>query len=522
MRADAEPSRFDAFRITAAKGHAEPTSAQAAHIAELVARTVARTPGSKALTQRHRAVLADPRVAAGFRSEWKEMVYPITCVRSKGARLWDVDGNEYIDLLNGFGQTAFGHAPEFVVEAVRAQLERGFAIGPMTELADEAAQLFCELTGNERVTFCNTGSEAVMAALRVARTVTGRNRVVVFGGAYHGQFDEVLVKGARNSPRALPVAPGIPPESVANMTVLPYGAPESLEWIREHARELAAVVVEPVQSRHPALAPKAFLGELRAITAESGSALVFDEVVTGFRMHPAGMQALFGVRADLATYGKVVGGGMPIGILAGTATFMDALDGGMWEYGDESFPQVAPTFFAGTFVRHPLTMAAVVAVLKHLRDQGPELQEALAERTAGLVGRLNDELARRGIGTRIESYGSLFYLNLASEDRLAGLLFYHLRNRGVYIQEGFPCFLTTEHGAAEVDAIVQAFSESLDELGSAGILVEDKTSGSSGPASAGPGGNGGHAAPLLNKTASAAPLLTEEQLEIWLAAQQGD
>ena len=186
----------------------------------------------------------------------------------------------------------------------QAQLQRGFAIGPQTELAGEVAELFCELTGNERATFCNTGSEAVMAALRVARTVTNRERVVVFEGAYHGQFDEVLVKSARTSRRSLPVALGIPAEAVANITVLPYGESESLEWVREHQNELAAVVVESVQSRHPALRPKEFLAELRRITEASGTAFVFDEVVTGFRMHPGGMQEIFGIRADLGTYGK--------------------------------------------------------------------------------------------------------------------------------------------------------------------------------------------------------------------------
>ena len=490
----AEPSRFDAFKVRDSGASSELTFAQQAHIEALIERTVARTIRSKELTQKYRSVLADPRVAAGFRSEWKEMVYPITCVRANGSRLWDIDGNEYIDLLNGFGQTAFGHAPGFVVDAVTEQLQRGFAIGPQTDLAGEVATLFCELTGNERVTFCNTGSEAVMAALRVARTVTGRNRVVLFNGAYHGQFDEVLVKSARNGPRALPVAPGIPTESVANMSVLDYGDPASLEWIREHASELAAVVVEPVQSRHPNLQPKAFLQELRAITAAAGTALVFDEVVTGFRMHPGGMQAVFDIRADLATYGKVAGGGMPIGILAGTTRFMDALDGGMWQYGDDSVPEVAPTFFAGTFVRHPLVMAAVLAVLKHLQAEGPALQAALSARMAGLVERLNAEFARRNIAGRIETCGSVFYFNFTAEERLASLLYYHLRNRGIYIQEGFPCFLTTEHTAQDVDAIVRAFAESLDELQGAGIFA--------------------HALPES--------ALTEEQTEVWLAAQLGD
>jgi len=498
--------RLAAFRPGVAAPGAQLLPAQRAHVEELIARTVARTKRSKELTAAHRPTLADPRVAAGFRAEWKEMIYPVTCVRAKGSRIWDVDGNEYIDLLNGFGQTAFGHAPDFVVTAVAAQLHEGFAIGPQTDLAGEAAALLCEMTGNERATFCNTGSEAVMAALRVARTVTGRSNIVMFEGSYHGQFDEVLVKGSRTSQRALPVAPGIPSESVANVTVLPYGDAASLAWIRANASSLAAVLVEPVQSRHPALQPREFLRELRSLTQAAGTALIFDEVVTGFRVHPAGIQGLFGIRADLTTYGKVVGGGMPIGILAGDAAFMDALDGGMWQFGDDSVPEVAPTFVAGTFVRHPLAMAAVVAVLRYLRERGVQLQEALSKMTDGLVMRLNAALAQRALSSRVESFGSIMFLNFANEGPLANLVFAHLRARGIYVQEGFPCFLTTEHSQQDVDAIVAAFSAALDELLAAGILV---------PSSA----------PSEERAPAAAALEvkpTESQTEIWLVAQLGD
>ncbi len=281
----------------------------------------------------------------------------------------------------------FGHSPPFVVEAVKAQLDRGFAIGPQAELAGKVAQLFCEMTGNERMTFCNTGSEAVMAAMRIARTVTGREKIVIFNGDYHGQFDEVLVKGVQRGgadPRSMPVAPGIPGSAVENMIVLEYGTAQTLQWIRDHADELAAVVVEPVQSRHPNLQPFDFLREVRQITEASGTAFVMDEVVTGFRVHPGGMQAVIGIRADLATYGKVVGGGLPIGVLAGNARFMDALDGGQWQFGDDSIPEVGVTFFAGTFVRHPLVLAAAWAVLNHLKDSGPALQETLNKKTVGL------------------------------------------------------------------------------------------------------------------------------------------
>ena len=502
---DTNASRFEVFRV-APSASTDLTDAQRSHVDALVKRVTTKTAKSKAYTQRYRAVLADPRVAAGFRAEWKEMVYPIVCERAAGSRLWDLDGNEYIDILNGFGQTAFGHAPDFVTEAVRSRLDRGFAIGPQADVAGEVAERFCAMTGNERVTFCNTGSEAVMAAMRIARTVTGRDRIVVFGGAYHGQFDEVLVKGARTSERSIPIAPGIPAASVQNITVLKYATPESLAWVREHASELAAVIVEPVQSRHPALQPKEFLADIRAITAAAGTALVFDEVVTGFRMHPGGMQAVFGIRADLAAYGKVVGGGMPIGILAGTARFMDALDGGMWQYGDDSQPEVPPTFFAGTFVRHPLVMEAVLAVLRHLEAHGPELQAALTERTTGLVARLNADLERRGLTSRIETFGSLFFFNFTPEERLAGLLHYELRDRGIYIQEGFPCFLTTAHGDAEIEAIVAAFAAALDALQASGIFV---TFGAGVPVFA---PSGGH---------SVVPL-TDEQTEVWLAAQSSD
>src|SRR5208282_5815402 len=187
-------------------------------------------------------------------------------------------------------------------------------------------------------------------------------------GDYHGVFDEVLARAGLidGQPGALPVAPGIP--SLPNIIVLEYGNPASLEIIRARADEIAGAIVEPVQTRHPDLQPREFLHALRRLTSEKDIALVFDEVVTGFRATPGGAQEFFGVRADLATYGKVVGGGLPIGVLAGSRRFMDALDGGMWQFGDDSFPQVGVTFFAGTFVRHPLVMAAAHATLKYLQQ----------------------------------------------------------------------------------------------------------------------------------------------------------
>ena len=204
------------------------TPKQEIYIRSLIERYNRKTARSKASAQKYRGVLADPRVASGFNPQFKEVVYPIAVERSKGAYLWDVDGNKYIDILNGYGSIFFGHSPDFVTDAVRHQLELGFPIGPQTELAGECAELMTTLVGMERATFCNTGSEAVMAAMRLARTVTGRSLIVLFAGAYHGQIDEVLVKSNR-SEKSIPTAPGIPTESVTNMLVLEYGSPHALE-----------------------------------------------------------------------------------------------------------------------------------------------------------------------------------------------------------------------------------------------------------------------------------------------------
>ena len=507
--AERQPSRFQAYRAGARGGGVSP--AQRRHIDALAARLTAKTGGSKQRTAAARPTLADPRAAAGFRPEWKELVYPLICDRSSGSRIWDIDGNEYIDLVNGYGPTAFGHSPDFVVEAIKEQLERGFATGPQAELAGEVAALFTEMTGNERMTFCNTGSEAVMAALRVARAVTGRDKVVMFNGDYHGQFDEVLVRSARRPggpPRSAPIAAGILQSAVENMVVLDYGAPESLEWIRQNADDLAAVIVEPVQSRHPDLQPFEFLRTLRQITTDEGVAFVMDEIVTGFRTHPGGMQAVTGIRADLATYGKVIGGGLPIGILAGKAKFMDALDGGQWSYGDEFVPEVAPTFFAGTFVRHPLVLAGVRAVLKHLKAQGPALQERIAKRAADLAEALNGIFARHWLKAKVERYSSFLYFSLHADGPLAGLLFYHLRDRGIYAQDGFPLFLNAAHTEEDIARIVAAFADSLDEMARAGIIGGVETASAAAET----------AADLVNGVVP----LTESQTEIWLSAQNGD
>jgi amino acid adenylation domain-containing protein len=442
---------------------------QQAFLQELTRRYTKKTGASKAYTQQHRAHMADPRVVSGFRPLTKELVYPLVVNRSRGSRLWDLDGNEYIDALNGFGSSLLGYQPEFLKEALHEQLEQGYEIGPQHALAGEVSQLLCEFTGFDRAALCNTGSEAVLGALRVARTVTGRSLVVAFTGSYHGIVDEVLVRGTKQL-KSFPAAPGIMPEAVQNMLILDYGTDESLRIIKERAHELAAVLVEPVQSRRPEFRPVAFLKQVREVTAAAGTALIFDEVITGFRLHPGGAQALFGIRADLATYGKVVGGGLSIGVIAGHEEWMDALDGGFWQYGDASFPEAGVTYFAGTFVRHPLALAAAKASLQYLKEQGPRLQQELTACTERLADTLNAELERQQLPFYVAQFGSLWKIKFYDELPYNELLFTLMREKGIHIWDGFPCFLTTAHTAQEVDEIVAACLASARELVAAGFL----------------------------------------------------
>jgi len=432
-----------------------------------------KTKSSKTYTQEHREHMADPRVVSGFRPLTKEVVYPLVVNRSKGSHVWDIDGNDYIDALNGFGSNFLGYQVDVLKKAVLEQVENGYEIGPQHVLAGDVCKLITELTNFDRAALCNTGSEAVLGAMRIARTVTGRSLMVAFSGSYHGINDEVIVRGTKKL-KTIPAAPGIMPEVVQNMLILDYGTDETLRIIQERAHELAAVLVEPVQSRRPEFQPVEFLKKVREITKQSGTCLIFDEVISGFRMHPGGAQAMFGIKADLGTYGKVIGGGMPIGAIAGVKHFMDALDGGFWQYGDNSQPEAGVTYFAGTFVRHPLALAAGKASLQYMKEQGPALQEGLNKLTAYLAGELNAICESTGIPLYSPSFGSLWKIKFKDELPYGELLFTLMRNKGIHIWDLFPCFLTASHTKAEVDKIIDAFRESVNEMIESGFFPSKK------------------------------------------------
>ncbi|MEO7068152.1 MAG: amino acid adenylation domain-containing protein [Rhodanobacter sp.] len=499
--------------------HGELTPAQSTWVEDFSRAYGERTAKSKAFSQQHRLLMADPRVVTGFNPLWKELTYPIVVDRSKGARMWDLDGHEYIDILNGFGVNFLGYQPDFVGAALHEQVDAGIEIGPQHPLTAEVAQLISDMTGMPRVAFCNTGSEAVMGAMRIARTVTGRKTIVIFKDSYHGIFDEVIVRGTRTL-RSIAAAPGILASAVENVLVLDYGSDEALRIIRERAHEFAAVMIEPVQSRNPTLQPREFVRALRTLCDAGGCALIFDEVITGFRMAPGGAQEVYGVHADIATYGKIIGGGLPFAAIAGDTHWMDALDGGHWQFGDDSYPEAGVTYFAGTFVRHPLALAAARAALTYVKQQGPALQAGLNARTTGLIDRLNAVFKTRHAPLTALGYSSLWRLLVDADQPCASLFWYRLRYEGLHVYEQFNCFLSLAHGEAEVARIVAVVTSALDALMGAGMLTPRTASGDVVPVSADK---------LLGETSAASlsglPLevpLSEGQLEKWLGCQYGD
>ncbi|WP_190200705.1 non-ribosomal peptide synthetase [Streptomyces djakartensis] len=471
--APAPPPRVHGPRVTVARSSgmvrdASPRSQQE-HLDDLVRRYTARTPTSKRIAQRYRRVLADSRAVVGFRSGTKEMLYPIAGRRAGGARLEDVDGNEYVDITMGFGVLLFGHEPDFVTEAVREHLSRGIQLGPRTVETGEAAELLAELTGLERVAFANSGTEANSAAIRLARAATGRDKIVTFLGAYHGHADNVLgrASGSGAGTATVPVSRGIPQAAVSDLLVLDYGSDTALETIARHADDIAAVVVEPVQSRHPSLQPAGFVRRLRELTRRHGIVLLFDEMLTGFRPAPRGAQELYGVTPDLATYGKLLGGGFPIGAIAGRADIMDGVDGGYWSYGDDSYPPADTTFFGGTYIQHPVSMVAARAVLTHLREHSPRLQERLNARTAELAATLNGFFEAEEYPLRMTHFGSQFRFEHRADMEL---LYHHLMLRGVHVWEWRNFFLSTAHADSDIEFIADAVRDSLRELRSAGFF----------------------------------------------------
>jgi glutamate-1-semialdehyde 2,1-aminomutase len=326
--------------------------------------------------------------------------YPFYVQKAKDSRIWDVDGNEYIDLTAGFGPILLGHSPEVVIEAAKDQMDRGTDFGLTSPLQGKMAELLIEASPcAEMAHFCNTGTEATMEALRLARAHTGKNIVATFVGSYHGVHDPALVEADINSDPKKPSgrskfgALGIPQFIIDNVLILPYRDEAAFELIRKHKDELAVVMIEPVQSSHPRTDVGPFLQELREVCRECGVLFMLDEVITGMRLGGmGGAQTFFDVTPDLATYGKIIGGGMPVGAVAGPAEVMN------------TFKAI---FAGGTFSGNPLTMTAGAATLEYLKAH-PEIYPQLAEQSDRLAKEMNSFLESEEMEAQLMNAQSIF------------------------------------------------------------------------------------------------------------------
>uniref|UniRef100_UPI0025C5BC11 non-ribosomal peptide synthetase/type I polyketide synthase n=1 Tax=Flavobacterium sp. TaxID=239 RepID=UPI0025C5BC11 len=429
---------------------------QEEQLPQLIESYTAKTQKSKSFAIENKAVLADYRSAYKFNIATKEMVYPIVSEHAFGSHFTDIDGNKYIDIVMGFGSCIFGHQPEFISKAILEQHSQGMIIGPMNKLSGDITRLVSKLTGAERVCLTNTGTEAVSFALRIARAVTKKNKIIVFSASFHGHGEITLGVQGDQENIVESLSAGITANMVKDLIILNYSDDDILEQIRAHKDDLGGILVEPVRSRFPDFQPKELLHQLSELTKELDIPFIFDEIVTGFRIMPGGAQEYFDIKADIVIYGKIAGGGMPIGIVAGSPKYLDAVDGGRWQFGDESYPEVDKTFTAGTFTRHPLAMAASKAVLTRIDEIGKEAYLELNNRTASLMNRLNSYFEKESLPIMMVYFGSLFSFRYKANFEL---LAFHLVQRGIYVWESNNLFLSFAHSDEDIEELYKGITE---------------------------------------------------------------
>jgi glutamate-1-semialdehyde 2,1-aminomutase len=378
--------------------------------------------------------------------------------RGKGAYLWDADGKRYVDYVGSWGPAILGHAHREVVRAVQDAASDGLSFGAPTEREVEMAETLCKLLPSlELVRLVSSGTEATMSALRLARGYTGRPKIVKFEGCYHGHGDSLLVKaGSGALTFGQPSSAGVPPAIAGETLVLSYNDLDQVESaFRAHPEEIAGVIVEPVAGNMNLIAPApGFLAGLRALCDRYGAVLIFDEVMTGFRVHLRGAQGLYGVTPDLTTLGKVIGGGMPVGAFGGKRAIM------------ERIAPLGPVYQAGTLSGNPVAVAAGLATLKAI--QAPGFYETLTARTLSLVEGLRAAAGEKGVAFAAQSIGGMFgvyfaaaapasYAQVMACDKEAFNRFFHrMLDGGVYLApSAFEAgFVSAAHSAEDIAGTV--------------------------------------------------------------------
>ncbi len=390
--------------------------------------------------------------------------HPIFMARAEGAYIYDEDGNRYIDYVGSWGPMIVGHAHPDVTSAIEGQLKRGVSFGTPTVIETTLAEAVCALLPSvEKIRMVSSGTEAAMSAIRLARGITGRSHILKFEGCYHGHADSLLVKaGSGALTLGVPTSPGVP-TALANLTLTAsYNDFEGLAAVfKEFGHQLAAVIIEPIAGNMNCVLPlPGFLKELRRLTAECGALLIFDEVMTGFRVHRNCAQGLYGIAPDLTILGKVIGGGLPVGAFGGSAKFMD------------SIAPSGPIYQAGTLSGNPLAMASGLATLKVTAEE--DFYTKLMQRTSALTTGLQAAADKVGIPFCTNTVTGMFGLFFTPEKEVSGYAqvmacdltrfkrFYHaMLSRGVYLApSAFEAgFMSSAHSAQDIAFTIEAAHE---------------------------------------------------------------
>ena len=361
---------------------------------------------------------------------------PIFIKEAKGAYLYDEDGNKYIDYINSWGPMILGHAHEPVVNAVVERAKMGTSFGTPTALETKIAELAVSMVpGIDKIRFVNSGTEACMSAVRLARGYTKRDKIIKFSGCYHGHSDSFLIAaGSGLSTFGVPNSPGVTQGTAKDTLLANYNDIEHVKSLFEaNKNEIAAIIIEPVAGNMGCIPPKSgFLEQLRTICSESGALLIFDEVMTGFRLAKGGAQELFSIQADIVCFGKVIGGGLPVGAFAGRAEIMDYLS------------PLGPVYQAGTLSGNPLAMAAGLQMLTELNED-QEIFKRLDEKTAFLEKGMREVLIKNQVAFTINRVGSMISVHFDAnpvydfqaakngDNETFKIFFHELLKRGIYI-----------------------------------------------------------------------------------------
>jgi len=394
---------------------------------------------------------------------------PLFIERGSGSKLYDVDKNEYIEYIGSWGPHLFGHNPKFIVDAIKSSLENGTSFGAPTELEIKMAKLISELVPSiEKIRMVNSGTEATMSAVRAARGFTNRNKFIKFEGCYHGHADYFLIKaGSGALTFGVPTSPGVTKANAADTLVADYNDINSVKkLIAENKNDIAAIIIEPIAGNMGVVpANKEFLTELRTLCNEENIVLIFDEVMSGFRVAKGGAQEIYAIKPDLTTLGKIIGGGLPVGAFGGRRDIMDTL------------APIGPVYQAGTLSGNPLAMSAGFAALSYIKEN-PDIYNILEEKGKYLESGLKDVMSKFNktfAMNRVGSMSCLFFTEskvdnfataLKSDAQLYGKYFHKMLGKGIYLapSQFEAVFISTAHTKEDLDITIEASYLSLKDL----------------------------------------------------------